>query len=172
MTIKTLLTILIKLIGLIFILISLIFVIPGYVNLFAMEDFIYPKDILDNPDIAMSTSLIITDIIINIAIYYFFIYKTDLILKFLRIDSQLGEIKIGKFDFNLQKYTQITLAITSIILLVLSIPELIVAIIQVLRVKDQYQSLDSFGIIENSILSIVAIILMLFNDKISKFLTK
>ena len=172
MTINQLLKILIKLIGLIFILISCIYIIPGYVNLIVTDEFVYPSEILENPDIAMSTSLVITDIVINILIYYFFIYKTDFILKLLHIDSELGEQRIGHLNLNIQKYTQITLAVIAILFITLSIPNLIISVVENFRVKSEYSSIDSFNLIENIIISLIAISLLIFNKNISNVIAK
>ena len=138
----------------------------------AIDEIAFPDDLLDNPNLKMSTSLLITNILINIAIYFFFIFKTESILKILKIDQNLGETRIGILDFNLQKYAQITLAIVAIFLFVLAIPDLILSIVQNFRIKDEYNNISNFNLVENSIICLFALALMLFNDKISKFLAK
>ncbi|MBS7333795.1 MAG: hypothetical protein KIG88_09400, partial [Weeksellaceae bacterium] len=109
---------------------------------------------------------------INIALYFLLIYKTDLVIKFLRIDNSFIDMPINSLDINLQKYTQITLAVAAIVLFVLSIPEIIISTIQHFRVKNEYLSLDSYGLIDNIFIGIISVLLIVFNDKISRLLTK
>ncbi|MBS7334220.1 MAG: hypothetical protein KIG88_11555, partial [Weeksellaceae bacterium] len=49
-TIRNILSILIKLIGFIFILISFIYILPGYFHLIFLDDVMYSDEILENPD--------------------------------------------------------------------------------------------------------------------------
>ncbi|QTV05277.1 hypothetical protein [Faecalibacter bovis] len=171
-TIRNILSILIKLIGFIFILISFIYILPGYFHLIFLDDVMYSDEILENPDVNMSTTLVITDIIINIALYFLLIYKTDLVIKLLRIDKSFIDMPINSLDINLQKYTQITLSVAAIVLFVLSIPEIIISTIQHFRVKNEYLSLDSYALIDNIFIGIISVLLIVFNDKISRLLTK
>lgn len=172
LTIKNLLTIIIKLIGFIFILISCVYIIPGYFHLIFLDDVMYSDEVLENPDLKMSTTLLITDIFINIAIYYFFIFRTDFILKFLRIDQELGNKQIGELNMNLQEYVQITLCVAAIVLFVISVPEIIISTVQHFRVKDEYLTLDSYGLINNIFIGLTSVLIIAFNDKISRLLTK
>lgn len=172
MTIKNLLTIIVKLIGLIFILISSIYIIPGYVTLIFVEDTIYPEEMIENSDLSMALSFIITDILINLLIYYLFIYKTELVLKFLHLDQEFMNKTIGNLNLNLQSYAQITLYITALILCVFSIPELIISIIQHFRIKNEFQTIESYDLIHHIFLSLLAIFILIFSDKIARFITK
>lgn len=172
MTIKNLLTIIVKLIGLIFILISSIYIIPGYVTLIFIEDTIYPEEIIENSDLSMALSFIITDIFINLFIYYLFIYKTELVLKFLHIDQEFTNKTIGNLNLNLQIYVQITLYITAVILCILAIPEVIISTVQHFRIKDDFLTIESFDLIHNIIISVSALLILIFSDQIARFLIK
>ena len=169
-TIKNLLTILIKLIGLIFIVISCVYVIPGYILYW--EDNFFEDDQLKNFDIPINIVLAFGDIFINLLIYYFFIYKTELITKFLHINNHLEKEVIETNSITVNKFAQIGVVIASILIFVFSFPEVVNNIVMFYMVKEEYSLIQNIEFIHNLILSLSSILLLAFNDKISKFITK
>ncbi|MFV0143773.1 MULTISPECIES: hypothetical protein [Empedobacter] len=169
MTIKNLFAIILKLIGLFFIIFIFTIFIPEQINVLLNMDIFYPgvETFVPFPIITIISILIILFII-----YYLTIYRTEIMMKFLRIDKYFGNEKIENNEISISKFVQIGILISSVIILVFNLPEFIKDIITYLSAKDAYKQSLTFIFLGSGITSVLAIILLIFSDKISKSLTK
>ncbi|MBF0598464.1 hypothetical protein [Faecalibacter rhinopitheci] len=115
---------------------------------------------------------IITILIILFVIYYLTIYKTELLIKFLKIEKYFGNEKIESNNVSISKFTQIGILISSVIILVFNLPNFIKDLITYLSAKDAYQQSLTYIFLGSGITSLLALILLIFSDKISLTLTK
>ena len=169
MTIKNLFAIILKLIGLLFIIFIFTTFIPEQINVLLNLEMFYPgvETFIPFPLITIFTILIILFVI-----YYLTIYRTELMMKFLRIEKYFGNEKIESNEISISKFVQIGILITSVIILVFNLPEFIKDLITYLSAKDAYKQSLTFIFLGSGITSIIAIILLIFSDKIAKILTK
>ncbi|MGV0755143.1 hypothetical protein ACTS95_05800 [Empedobacter brevis] len=182
MTIKNLFVIIIKLTGLFFIIETFTMFIPEQLNLLINFDTIFPEELRSQNILSFPYITLVLIFIILLLIYYIFIYKTEIIIRFLRIEKYFGDTKIENLTIPIQKYTQISIIIISIIIISIIIISIILFIFQfpvfINVITKYFGVIESFreGIFPELISSTITIMLsfvgIIFSDKFSKFFTK
>ena len=87
MTIKNLFAIIIKLIGFFFIIETFITFFPEQINLLMNFDVIFPEEIKSQNIVLFPYITLVVLFIVLFLIYYTFIYKTEIMIRFLRIEK-------------------------------------------------------------------------------------
>lgn len=138
MTIKNLLAIILKLIGFFFIIQTFITFVPEQINLLINFDVIFPEEFRSQNILSFPYIVLILIFIIMFLIYYTFIYKTEIIMRALRVEKYFGDTKIESLTIPIQKYAQISIIVISIILLIFQLPIFINTIIKYYGVNDSF----------------------------------
>ncbi|TGN29649.1 hypothetical protein [Empedobacter tilapiae] len=172
MTIKNLFAIIIKLIGFFFIVETFITFVPEQINLLMNFDIFFPEEIKNQNIVLFPYITLVILSIVLFLIYYTFIYKTEIIIKLLRIEKYFGDIKIENITITIQKYAQISIIVVSIILLIFQLPIFINSTIKYFGVKDSFQDVLSTDLISSSIIILLSFIGIIFSDKLSRNFTK
>ncbi|HBX62629.1 MAG TPA: hypothetical protein DEG63_05995, partial [Flavobacteriaceae bacterium] len=108
MTIKNLFAIIIKLIGFFFIIETFITFFPEQINLLMNFDVIFPEEIKSQNIVLFPYITLIILFIVLFLIYYTFIYKTEIMIRFLRIEKYFEDTRIKNLTIPIQKYAQIS----------------------------------------------------------------
>ena len=172
MTIKNLFAIIIKLIGFFFIIETFITFFPEQINLLMNFDIIFPEDIKSQNIVLFPYITLIILFIVLFLIYYTFIYKTEIMIRFLRIEKYFEDTRIENLTIPIQKYAQISIIIVSIILLIFQLPIFINTTIKYFSVKDSFQDGLTSDLISSSIIILLSFIGIIFSDKLSKNFAK
>ncbi|WP_353165142.1 hypothetical protein [Empedobacter brevis] len=172
MTIKNLFVIIIKLTGLFFIIETFTIFIPEQLNLLINFDTIFPEELRSQNILSFPYITFILIFIILLLIYYTFIYKTEIIIRFLRIEKYFGDTKIENLTIPIQKYTQISIIIISIILFIFQFPLFINVITKYFGVIESYREGIFPELISSTITIMLSFVGIIFSDKFSKFFTK
>ncbi|SFN60421.1 hypothetical protein SAMN05421738_11651 [Algoriella xinjiangensis] len=172
MTIKNLFAIILKLTGFFFIIKIFTIVIPEQITLLLNYDIIFPSDITSQEIIPLPIISISVILIVLLFVYYISIYKTEILMKFLRIENYFGDTRIENINIPIEKYVQISILVISIILLIFNIPELIISINTYFGINKNFEINLIPNLISSISISLFAIILILFSDKISRLIIK
>ncbi len=172
MTIKNLFAIIIKLIGFFFIIETFITFFPEQINLLMNFDVIFPEEIKSQNIVLFPYITLIILFIVLFLIYYTFIYKTEIMIRFLRIEKYFEDTRIENLTIPIQKYAQISIIIVSIILLIFQLPIIINTTIKYFSVKDSFQDGLTSDLISSSIIILLSFIGIIFSDKHSKNFAK
>ena len=172
MTINNLFAIILKLTGFFFIIKIFTIVIPEQITLLLNYDIIFPSDITSQEIIPLPIISISVILIVLLFVYYISIYKTEILMKFLRIENYFGEMRIENMNIPIEKYVQISILVISIILLIFNIPELIISINTYFGINKNFEINLIPNLISSISISLFAIILILFSDKISRLIIK
>lgn len=172
MTIKNLFAIIIKLIGFFFIIETFITFFPEQINLLMNFDVIFPEEIKSQNIVLFPYITLIILFIVLFLIYYTFIYKTEIMIRFLRIEKYFEDTRIENLTIPIQKYAQISIIIVSIILLIFQLPIFINTTIKYFGVKDSFQDGLTSDLISSSIIILLSFIGIIFSDKLSRIFTK
>ncbi|STD59391.1 Uncharacterised protein [Empedobacter falsenii] len=172
MTIKNLFAIIIKLIGFFFIIETFITFFPEQINLLMNFDVIFPEEIKSQNIVLFPYITLIILFIVLFLIYYTFIYKTEIMIRFLRIEKYFEDTRIENLTIPIQKYAQISIIIVSIILLIFQLPIFINTTIKYFSVKDSFQDGLTSDLISSSIIILLSFIGIIFSDKLSKNFAK
>ena len=172
MTIKNLFVIIIKLTGLFFIIETFTMFIPEQLNLLINFDTIFPEELRSQNILSFPYITLVLIFIILLLIYYTFIYKTEIIIRFLRIEKYFGDTKIENLTIPIQKYTQISIIIISIILFIFQFPLFINVITKYFGVIESYREGIFPELISSTITIMLSFVGIIFSDKFSKFFTK
>ncbi|HEY4539132.1 MAG TPA: hypothetical protein VIG94_03855 [Faecalibacter sp.] len=169
MTIKNFIAIVLKFIGLFFILFIFTSFIPEQINYLFNMDLFYPgiETFIPFPLIT-----IIVVLIILFGIYYTTIYKTELMLKFLKIDKHFGDQKIESEQLQLPKFTQIGVLLVCITILIFQLPIFIKELVTYISAEGKYQESLTYIFLGSGISSFLALMGFMFSDKIASALTK
>ncbi len=172
MTIKNLFAIIIKLIGFFFIIETFITFFPEQINLLMNFDIIFPEEIKNQNIVLFPYITLVVLFIVLFLIYYTFIYKTEIMIRLLRIEKYFEDTRIENFTIPIQKYAQISIIVVSIILLTFELPIFINTTIKYFSVKDSFQNGLTSDLISCSIIIILSFIGIIFSDKLSKNFAK
>ena len=172
MTIKNLFAIIIKLIGFFFIIETFITFFPEQINLLMNFDIIFPEEIKSQNIVLFPYITLVVLFIVLFLIYYTFIYKTEIMIRFLRIEKYFEDTRIENLTIPIQKYAQISIIIVSIILLIFQLPIFINTTIKYFSVKDSFQDGLTSDLISSSIIILLSFIGIIFSDKLSKNFAK
>ena len=172
MTIKNLFAIIIKLIGFFFIIETFITFFPEQINLLMNFDVIFPEEIKSQNIVLFPYITLVVLFIVLFLIYYTFIYKTEIMIRFLRIEKYFEDTRIENLTIPIQKYAQISIIVVSIILLIFQLPIFINTTIKYFGVKDSFQDGLTSDLISSSIIILLSFIGIIFSDKLSKIFTK
>lgn len=172
MTIKNLFAIIIKLIGFFFIIETFITFFPEQINLLMNFDVIFPEEIKSQNIVLFPYITLVVLFIVLFLIYYTFIYKTEIMIRFLRIEKYFEDTRIENLTIPIQKYAQISIIIVSIILLIFQLPIFINTTIKYFSVKDSFQDGLTSDLISSSIIILLSFIGIIFSDKLSKNFAK
>lgn len=172
MTIKNLFAIIIKLIGFFFIIETFITFFPEQINLLMNFDVIFPEEIKSQNIVLFPYITLVVLFIVLFLIYYTFIYKTEIMIKFLRIEKYFEDTRIENLTIPIQKYAQISIIVVSIILLIFQLPIFINTTIKYFSVKDSFQNGLISDLISSSIIILLSFIGIIFSDKLSKNFAK
>lgn len=172
MTIKNLFAIIIKLIGFFFIIETFITFFPEQINLLMNFDVIFPEEIKSQNIVLFPYITLIILFIVLFLIYYTFIYKTEIMIRFLRIEKYFEDTRIENLTIPIQKYAQISIIVVSIILLIFQLPIFINTTIKYFSVKDSFQNGLTSDLISSSIIILLSFIGIIFSDKLSKNFAK
>ncbi|QHC84553.1 hypothetical protein AS589_06990 [Empedobacter brevis] len=172
MTIKNLFVIIIKLTGLFFIIETFTMFIPEQLNLLINFDTIFPEELRSQNILSFPYITLVLIFIILLLIYYIFIYKTEIIIRFLRIEKYFGDTKIENLTIPIQKYTQISIIIISIILFIFQFPAFINVITKYFGVIESFREGIFPELISSTITIMLSFVGIIFSDKFSKFFTK
>ncbi|MDM1072781.1 hypothetical protein HX001_09780 [Empedobacter brevis] len=172
MTIKNLFVIIIKLTGLFFIIETFTMFIPEQLNLLINFDTIFPEELRSQNILSFPYITLVLIFIILLLIYYIFIYKTEIIIRFLRIEKYFGDTKIENLTIPIQKYTQISIIIISIILFIFQFPVFINVITKYFGVIESFREGIFPELISSTITIMLSFVGIIFSDKFSKFFTK
>ncbi len=172
MTIKNLFAIIIKLIGFFFIIETFITFFPEQINLLMNFDVIFPEEIKSQNIVLFPYITLVVLFIVLFLIYYTFIYKTEIMIRFLRIEKYFEGTRIENLTIPIQKYAQISIIIVSIILLIFQLPIFINTTIKYFSVKDSFQNGLTSDLISSSIIILLSFIGIIFSDKLSKNFAK
>ncbi len=172
MTIKNLFAIIIKLIGFFFIIETFITFFPEQINLLMNFDVIFPEEIKSQNIVLFPYITLVVLFIVLFLIYYTFIYKTEIMIRFLRIEKYFEATRIENLTIPIQKYAQISIIIVSIILLIFQLPIFINTTIKYFSVKDSFQNGLTSDLISSSIIILLSFIGIIFSDKLSKNFAK
>ncbi|WP_334125681.1 hypothetical protein [Empedobacter brevis] len=172
MTIKNLFVIIIKLTGLFFIIETFTMFIPEQLNLLINFDTIFPEELRSQNILSFPYITFVFIFIILLLIYYTFIYKTEIIIRFLRIEKYFGDTKIENLTIPIQKYTQISIIIISIILFIFQFPVFINVITKYFGVIESFREGIFPELISSTITIMLSFVGIIFSDKFSKFFTK
>ncbi len=172
MTIKNLFAIIIKLIGFFFIIETFITFFPEQINLLMNFDVIFPEEIKSQNIVLFPYITLVVLFIVLFLIYYTFIYKTEIMIRFLRIEKYFEDTRIENLTIPIQKYAQISIIIVSIILLIFQLPIFINTTIKYFSVKDSFQNGLTSDLISSSIIILLSFIGIIFSDKLSKNFAK
>ncbi len=172
MTIRNLFVIILKLIGFFFIIETLITSIPEQISLLINYDTIFPEEIRTQNSISFPIITITITFIILLFIYYIFIYNTEILIKFLKIEKYFKDKKIENLDIPIQKYTQISIIIISIILLIFQVPIFINLLTKYFGVIESFATELKINLISSTIIILISFIGIIFSDKLSKFFSK
>lgn len=172
MTIKNLFAIIIKLIGFFFIIETFITFFPEQINLLMNFDIIFPEDIKSQNIVLFPYITLIILFIVLFLIYYTFIYKTEIMIRFLRVEKYFEDTRIENLTIPIQKYAQISIIVVSIILLIFQLPIFINTTIKYFSVKDSFQNGLTSDLISSSIIILLSFIGIIFSDKLSKNFAK
>ncbi len=172
MTIKNLFAIIIKLIGFFFIIETFITFFPEQINLLMNFDVIFPEEIKSQNIVLFPYITLVVLLIVLFLIYYTFIYKTEIMIRFLRIEKYFEDTRIENLTIPIQKYAQISIIIVSIILLIFQLPIFINTTIKYFSVKDSFQNGLTSDLISSSIIILLSFIGIIFSDKLSKNFAK
>lgn len=172
MTIKNLFAIILKLIGFFFIIKIFITFIPEQINLLINFDVFFPEELRSQNIITFPYITLMLIFIILFLIYYTFIYKTEMIIRFLQIEKYFGDTKIENITIPIKKYSQISIIVVSIILLIFQLPIFINTTVKYFGVKDSFQDGLTSDLISSTIIILLSFIGIIFSDKLSKNFTK
>ncbi len=172
MTIKNLFAIIIKLIGFFFIIETFITFFPEQINLLMNFDVIFPEEIKSQNIVLFPYITLIILFIVLFLIYYTFIYKTEIMIRFLRVEKYFEDTRIENLTIPIQKYAQISIIVVSIILLIFQLPIFINTTIKYFSVKDSFQNGLTSDLISSSIIILLSFIGIIFSDKLSKNFAK
>lgn len=172
MTIKNLFVIIIKLTGLFFVIETFTMFIPEQLNLLINFDTIFPEELRSQNILSFPYITLVLIFIILLLIYYIFIYKTEIIIRFLRIEKYFGDTKIENLTIPIQKYTQISIIIISIILFIFQFPVFINVITKYFGVIESFREGIFPELISSTITIMLSFVGIIFSDKFSKFFTK
>ncbi|MGV0828653.1 hypothetical protein ACTS9C_07190 [Empedobacter brevis] len=177
MTIKNLFVIIIKLTGLFFIIETFTMFIPEQLNLLINFDTIFPEELRSQNILSFPYITLVLIFIILLLIYYIFIYKTEIIIRFLRIEKYFGDTKIENLTIPIQKYTQISIIIISIIIIsiilfIFQFPVFINVITKYFGVIESFREGIFPELISSTITIMLSFVGIIFSDKFSKFFTK
>lgn len=172
MTVKNLFVIIIKLTGLFFIIETFTMFIPEQLNLLINFDTIFPEELRSQNILSFPYITLVLIFIILLLIYYIFIYKTEIIIRFLRIEKYFGDTKIENLTIPIQKYTQISIIIISIILFIFQFPVFINVITKYFGVIESFREGIFPELISSTITIMLSFVGIIFSDKFSKFFTK
>ncbi|HCC95621.1 MAG TPA: hypothetical protein DEQ26_15125 [Flavobacteriaceae bacterium] len=172
MTIKNLFAIIIKLIGFFFIIETFITFFPEQINLLMNFDVIFPEEIKSQNIVLFPYITLVVLFIVLFLIYYTFIYKTEIMIRFLRIEKYFEDTRIENLTIPIQKYAQISIIVVSIILLIFQLPIFINTTIKYFSVKDSFQNGLTSDLISSSIIILLSFIGIIFSDKLSKNFAK
>lgn len=172
MTIKNLFVIIIKLTGLFFVIETFTMFIPEQLNLLINFDTIFPEELRSQNILSFPYITLVLIFIILLLIYYIFIYKTEIIIRFLRIEKYFGDTKIENLTIPIQKYTQISIIIISIILFIFQFPVFINVITKYFEVIESFREGIFPELISSTITIMLSFVGIIFSDKFSKFFTK
>ncbi len=172
MTIKNLFAIIIKLIGFFFIIETFITFFPEQINLLMNFDVIFPEEIKSQNIVLFPYITLIILFIVLFLIYYTFIYKTEIMIRFLRVEKYFEDTRIENLTIPIQKYAQISIIVVSIILLIFQLPIFINTTIKYFSVKDSFQNGLTSDLISSSIIILLSFIGIIFSDKFPRIFTK
>ena len=172
MTIKNLFVIIIKLTGLFFIIETFTMFIPEQLNLLINFDTIFPEEVRSQNILSFPYITLVLIFIILLLIYYIFIYKTEIIIRFLRIEKYFGDTKIENLTIPIQKYTQISIIIISIILFIFQFPVFINVITKYFGVIESFREGIFPELISSTITIMLSFVGIIFSDKLSKNFAK
>ncbi|MGV0955266.1 hypothetical protein ACTS91_02260 [Empedobacter falsenii] len=135
-------------------------------------DVIFPEEIKSQNIVLFPYITLIILFIVLFLIYYTFIYKTEIMIRFLRIEKYFEDTRIENLTIPIQKYAQISIIIVSIILLIFQLPIFINTTIKYFSVKDSFQDGLTSDLISSSIIILLSFIGIIFSDKLSKNFAK
>jgi len=135
-------------------------------------DIIFPEEVRSQDVVLFPYITLVVLFIILFLIYYTFIYKTEIIIRLLRIEKYFGETRIENLTIPIQKYIQISIIVVSIVLLIVQLLVFIHTLMKYLGVKESYQEGLISDLISSTIVVLFSSIGIVFNDKLSRNLAK
>ncbi len=146
--------------------------VPEQINLLINLDIIFPEEVRSQDVVLFPYITLVVLFIILFLIYYTFIYKTEIIIRLLRIEKYFGETRIENLTIPIQKYIQISIIVVSIVLLIVQLLVFIHTLMKYLGVKESYQEGLISDLISSTIVVLFSSIGIVFNDKLSRNLAK